>query len=235
MKRASYSHYKVNTVTGSGITYSIAPALPAGITLDPKTGILSGTPTERGAKTSYVITAKNLMGTTSVNVDIEVRDYFTLSDASSAPSFKLHRYGDYQNSRSCRVNGSDIYNQTGTVDIRCHLEAEEQDLNTIAVKLKSKVGPGLCQHVSITPYHFWKWSPKKTNATVVRWANSNTVTASDRSITSDLDCDGNYTLEGGPNCDEGSIKVYNYTYDPTRAIPEVFDSEQTVSCGGKAV
>ena len=37
------------------------------------------------------------MGSTTVNVDIEVRDYFKLTQTSTAPSFKLHRFGDYQN------------------------------------------------------------------------------------------------------------------------------------------
>lgn len=41
------------TVTG----YAIAPALPAGLSLDPQTGVISGTPTAVAAETVYTVTA----------------------------------------------------------------------------------------------------------------------------------------------------------------------------------
>jgi hypothetical protein len=43
--------------TGS-VSYSIAPALPAGLSLDPTTGVISGTPSERIPETTYTVTAK---------------------------------------------------------------------------------------------------------------------------------------------------------------------------------
>ena len=232
-ERGVYSEYKSNLVTGSGITYSISPALPLGMSLSPTTGVISGTPTVRSANDNYVITAKNLLLASSVNIRFEVRDYFTLSETSGAPSFKLHRVGDYQNSNSCRVNAADIFNERGHRDIRCFMDGEEQDIHSFGMKLKASVGPGICKFVSITPYQFWKWSPKKTNGTVVRWENTNTTLLSDREITADADCDGNYTLEGGPNCDEGSITVHTYKFDADAAVPETFSNTKTVSCGGK--
>ncbi|MGA1742822.1 MAG: putative Ig domain-containing protein [Ilumatobacteraceae bacterium] len=46
------------TDTGLGVKYfSIAPALPAGLTFNSATGVLSGTPTEAKAATTYVVTA----------------------------------------------------------------------------------------------------------------------------------------------------------------------------------
>lgn len=233
-ERGVYSEYKANLVTGSGITYSISPALPLGMSLSPTTGLLSGTPTVRAANEAYVITAKNLLAESKVNIRFEVRDYFTLSETSGAPSYKLHRVGDYQNSNSCRVNAADIFNERGHRDIRCFMDGEEQDIHSFGMKLKASIGPGVCKFVSITPYQFWKWSPKTTNATVVRWDNSNTVTPSDRAITADMDCDGNYTLEGGPNCDEGSITVHSFKYDSTAAPTESFSNTTVISCGGKA-
>ncbi|MEA9355027.1 putative Ig domain-containing protein [Bacteriovorax sp. PP10] len=233
-ERGVYSEYKANLVTGSGITYSIEPTLPLGMSLSPTTGLLSGIPLVRSANDDYVITAKNLLSESKVNIRFEVRDYFTLSETSGAPSYKLHRVGDYQNSNSCRVNAADIFNERGHRDIRCFMDGEEQDIHSFGMKLKASIGPGVCKFVSITPYQFWKWSPKMTNATVVRWENSNVVTPSDREITADLDCDGNYSLEGGPNCDEGSITVHTYKYDPTATAIESFSSTSVISCGGKA-
>lgn len=66
--------------SGSGYVayYSISPALPAGLALDPSTGTISGTPTATRATTSYGVTAHNAGGTSSTN--------FFLTVSASAPS-----------------------------------------------------------------------------------------------------------------------------------------------------
>ncbi len=51
------SAYVANYFAGA-VSYSISPALPAGLTLDTTTGIISGTPTTQQLATSYSITAK---------------------------------------------------------------------------------------------------------------------------------------------------------------------------------
>jgi gliding motility-associated-like protein len=48
---------------GSMVTYSIAPALPAGLSLNTTTGLISGTPTGTLAATTYTVTATNAAGT----------------------------------------------------------------------------------------------------------------------------------------------------------------------------
>lgn len=58
------------TVTGSDITYSISPALPAGLTLDTSTGVISGTPAATLASTVYTITATNSGGNTTATVTL---------------------------------------------------------------------------------------------------------------------------------------------------------------------
>lgn len=54
----------------SGIcsTYSVTPELPPGLSLDSKTGAISGTPTEPTDEASYRITAKNIAGSTSTTL-----------------------------------------------------------------------------------------------------------------------------------------------------------------------
>lgn len=60
------------TVTGSVTSYSVAPAFPAGITLDTATGRISGTPTASPATTNYTITASNSGGSTSFVLSLKV-------------------------------------------------------------------------------------------------------------------------------------------------------------------
>ena len=63
------------TVGGGAIlTWSISPSLPTGLTLDPSTGELSGTPTVISDLTTYTITATNTGGSATDTVDIVVRD-----------------------------------------------------------------------------------------------------------------------------------------------------------------
>jgi 6-phosphogluconolactonase (cycloisomerase 2 family) len=62
--------------TGGGVgQYSVLPALPAGLSLDPTTGIISGTPT--GLLTTagtFVVTAQNSVGNTTASVSITIND-----------------------------------------------------------------------------------------------------------------------------------------------------------------
>lgn len=65
-----------NTPSNSGgdvVSYSITPALPAGLSLDGSTGVLSGTPTAvRSPAGVYTVTATNTGGSTSATVTISV-------------------------------------------------------------------------------------------------------------------------------------------------------------------
>ncbi|WP_263416643.1 putative Ig domain-containing protein [Terriglobus albidus] len=60
------------TVTGTVTSYSVSPALPAGVSLEVSTGTISGTPTKAAASAVYTITATNFGGTTSVALTIVV-------------------------------------------------------------------------------------------------------------------------------------------------------------------
>lgn len=62
----------VPTVTGTVTSYSISPALPAGLNFNTTTGVISGTPTEASAAANYVVTASNGAGSTTATINITV-------------------------------------------------------------------------------------------------------------------------------------------------------------------
>jgi len=68
----------VSSIYGNNIrkivvnSYSITPALPAGLIFDGTTGIISGVPTEVSPVTEYSITAKNTSGISQTKVTIQV-------------------------------------------------------------------------------------------------------------------------------------------------------------------
>jgi Putative Ig domain/Galactose oxidase, central domain len=63
----------VNT-GGTPTSYAVSPALPAGITLNTTTGVISGTPAAVTAETAYTVTASNAGGNSSVSLSITVND-----------------------------------------------------------------------------------------------------------------------------------------------------------------
>ncbi|WP_058186207.1 Ig domain-containing protein [Terracidiphilus gabretensis] len=62
----------VPTFTGTVAGFSIAPALPAGLTLDPTSGIVSGTPLSASPATVYTVTAENSSGSTTAQLTVAV-------------------------------------------------------------------------------------------------------------------------------------------------------------------
>ena len=61
------------TSTGGAIdSYAVTPALPAGLALDAKSGILSGTPTTATAVATYTVTGTNAAGSTTASLSLTV-------------------------------------------------------------------------------------------------------------------------------------------------------------------
>jgi hypothetical protein len=59
---------------GAVISYSVSPALPAGLTIDVNSGALTGTPTVVSAKAPYVVTATNSGGQSTATINVTVND-----------------------------------------------------------------------------------------------------------------------------------------------------------------
>ena len=57
---------------GAASAYSVSPDLPAGLSLDDDTGIITGTPTAVSAKANYTVTASNLTGSATTTLTITV-------------------------------------------------------------------------------------------------------------------------------------------------------------------
>jgi PKD repeat protein len=60
------------TVSGTVTTWSIAPPLPPGLSLNSANGIISGTPSTVSALSPYVVTARNAAGATTVTLSISI-------------------------------------------------------------------------------------------------------------------------------------------------------------------
>lgn len=77
-----------NRPTASGGTvdrYTITPTLPAGLSIDAATGIISGTPTTASLSTIYTVAAQNASGIATARVQIEVRG------VAAAPAMLTYR------------------------------------------------------------------------------------------------------------------------------------------------
>jgi hypothetical protein len=60
------------TVTGTVTSYSVSPALPAGLAISTTTGVISGTPTAAAAQATCTITASNSSGSTTFGLVLTV-------------------------------------------------------------------------------------------------------------------------------------------------------------------
>jgi len=84
-----------DTPTNSGgaiASYAISPALPAGLTLNSGTGVVSGTPTAVAAMASYTVTGYGTIGSTTATLTITVTDKApaALSYAAGTASYTIN-------------------------------------------------------------------------------------------------------------------------------------------------
>ena len=77
---------------GAVTSYSVSPALPAGLDLSATTGIISGTPTTVTAKSSFTVMASNSAGSTTASLSITV-NVAAPAGLSYAPSTAVYTVG----------------------------------------------------------------------------------------------------------------------------------------------
>ncbi|MBK6848627.1 MAG: putative Ig domain-containing protein [Proteobacteria bacterium] len=83
------------TTRGGAITqYSVSPPLPAGVSLDPRTGVISGTTAALAAYTAYTVTGSNAAGSVSFQLAFQV--------GTAAP--KAVEYSATANGSKCRAD-----------------------------------------------------------------------------------------------------------------------------------
>ncbi|WP_081653319.1 putative Ig domain-containing protein [Bacteriovorax sp. DB6_IX] len=161
-------------IAGQDIRYTIDKDLPKGLTLDNLTGVISGTPEETTDDTTFQITAKNVIGSEVIQINIEVNDYFEIVDTNDAPTAALHKLGQANNSARCRINKKDIKNfaasndplDLDTVDIDCLMDVGEKDIYNKGLKLTTNSGPAVCTFVDYKPFAYWQLPPKYTTNTI---------------------------------------------------------------------
>lgn len=79
---------------GAAASYAVDQPLPAGLTLDPVTGIISGTPTVVSPATDYKITATNAGGTGSFTINITVVAKVQIPQTITFNPIPTKTYGD---------------------------------------------------------------------------------------------------------------------------------------------
>lgn len=73
-KGAAIAANAPHSAGGAVSTYGVSPGLPAGLALDPATGVLAGTPTAVSPLTAYTVTASNAGGRATCSLLLAVND-----------------------------------------------------------------------------------------------------------------------------------------------------------------
>ena len=110
------------TVTGTVTSYSVTPTLPAGLSLDPTTGLITGAPTATSAEATYTITATNAGGPASATVQIQINPTVyvagfletadggqALTTWTNAAASQVTNGGGIEGGGAMTVSGADMY------------------------------------------------------------------------------------------------------------------------------
>jgi preprotein translocase subunit YajC len=235
---------------GSEPAWSITPALPLGLTIDPATGHIAGTPIESSVKKSYIVTASNVIDSIqyqeTFTFSLRVFDHFTINNITDiATSYILHKEGKKNGNTRCRITSDQIASANqNNKDIICRLEGEERDLFLQGMKFQVNSSPGLCEYVTHTPYNFYSKSiaPTTTNTAYLKHVvadGSDCVLPA--GIFDDVIANECISNQGSTNCDTGNYKIQTYSWSNGSAlegqdclISSATQSEE-IACGGNTL
>ena len=85
----------VPTVSGIATSWSVNPSLPSGLSLDPTTGVISGTPNEVQSLKDYTITANNSGGSITTVISIFVSLYYIGQNCEGGVVFYIDSSGEH--------------------------------------------------------------------------------------------------------------------------------------------
>lgn len=149
-------------------------------------------------------------------------------------SYYLHKYGEGNQNTACEIAKTDLGSGDsalidGVNDIVCWLEAEEMQIFFNGADFQINTPIGLCEYTQIKPYYFWNAPPLNTNkiitqvtcdadpATCTAIQNAANAANFSNGFTTDENgdglwdtneiCEGDYSPDGGANCDEGTITL----------------------------
>ena len=105
--------------TGDSVQYSVSPTLPAGLSINAATGVLSGTPTTETDSASYVVTATNLGGSTKDTLAFAIKFAwygYALDTIQGAGSLLFHEGRLWIGNRTAgKLGVAEIDTATGTI------------------------------------------------------------------------------------------------------------------------
>ena len=101
--------------------FTVDPALPAGVALDPATGAITGTPAAESPAATYTVSVANLHGSASFPLDLEVSPALPAGMISLEPGFAAERWLDglsVPDKMAFAPDGRLFFNELATGNIR---------------------------------------------------------------------------------------------------------------------
>lgn len=123
-------------------SYAVSPGLPAGLSIDPATGTISGTPTAALPATPFTVTMTDLAGSASAVVTLDVAAAPATPAGTTARALTLRnlkvRCVKPKKGRLCRVQLSFTLSEKATVSVGLRRKGAKKTFGT--VKLKGRAG-----------------------------------------------------------------------------------------------
>ena len=116
--------------------FSVQPALPGGLAIDPATGVISGTPTVAIPATPFTVTMNDLAGSASAAVRLDVRAAPAAPTAAVGPKLTNLRVKCVrpETGRLCRIRLTFRLSEKATVTVSLRRAGARKALGTVTVR-----------------------------------------------------------------------------------------------------